>query len=63
MTPNNGAPDPAATEAALIDHVAEGEVIREPLGDGALWRIGPYAPSRRSDQDRTAQGPAPAAPR
>ena len=63
MTPNNGFPDPATTEAALIDHVAEGEVIREPLGDGALWRIGPYAPIRQSDQDRTEQDSAPAGPR
>ena len=59
MTPNNGSPDPAAAEEALIDHVAEGEVIREPLGDGALWRAGPYPPGHRSDQDRTAQGRAP----
>src|SRR5215207_10311715 len=44
MTPNNGTPDPAAAEAALIDHVATGEVIRESLGDGALWRTGPYSP-------------------
>jgi predicted DsbA family dithiol-disulfide isomerase len=51
MTPNNGTPDPVATEGALIDHVAAGLVIREPLGDGALWRVGPYA--RRSDQEQT----------
>jgi 2-hydroxychromene-2-carboxylate isomerase len=64
MTPNNGTPDPAGAEAALIDHVAEGAVIREPLGDGALWRAGPYAPSRRqSDRERTAQDPSPAARR
>ena len=55
MTPNNGFPDAAAVEGALIDHVADGEVIREPMGDGALWRAGPYPP-RRSDQDRTATG-------
>jgi hypothetical protein len=60
MTPNNGTPDPAAAEAALIDYVADGEVIREQLGDGALWRVGPYAPSRQSDPDRTAQAKAPA---
>ena len=56
MTPNNGFPDSAAVEGALIDHVADGEVIREPMGDGALWRAGPYPPHRRSDQDRTATG-------
>jgi predicted DsbA family dithiol-disulfide isomerase len=55
MAPNNIAPDPAAAEAALIDHVVTGEVIREPLGDGALWRAGPYAPNRRSDPAQTAQ--------
>jgi predicted DsbA family dithiol-disulfide isomerase len=58
MTPNNGTPDPAAAEATLIDHVADGEVIREQLGDGALWRAGPYAPHRRTDRDRTAPGTA-----
>jgi 2-hydroxychromene-2-carboxylate isomerase len=63
MTPNNGTPDPVATEGALIDHVAAGLVIREPLGDGALWRVGPYARRRRSDQEQTAQGQASAARR
>jgi 2-hydroxychromene-2-carboxylate isomerase len=63
MTPNNGTPDPVAVEAALIDHVADGEVIREGVGDGARWAVGPHAPSRRSGQDRTAQGPARAARR
>jgi protein-disulfide isomerase-like protein with CxxC motif len=58
MTPNNGRPDPAAAEAALIDEVASGEVIREPLGDGALWLAAPYAPRRRSDRGRTAAGRA-----
>jgi 2-hydroxychromene-2-carboxylate isomerase len=63
MTPNNGFPDPDATEAALVDHVADGEVSREPLGDGALWRAGPHPPRHRSDRDRTAQGRAPASRR
>ncbi len=60
MTPNNSSPDPAGAEAALIDHVAAGEVIRAPLGDGALWRTGPYPPHRhdRSDLAQTAQDPA-----
>ena len=61
MTPHLGTPDPAAAEAALIDHVAEGDVTREPLGDGALWRAA--APDRRSDRERTAQAPAAASPR
>jgi len=56
MTPNNGTPDAVAAEAALIEHVAAGQVIREPMGDGALWRIGPYAQPHRTDQDGTAQG-------
>ena len=60
MTPHLGTPDPAAAEAALIDHVAEGEVIREPLGNWALWRVGP---SRRTDPERTARGQEPAARR
>jgi hypothetical protein len=63
MTPHLGTPDPVAVEAALIDHVAEGEVIREPLGDGALWRAGPYAPARRTDPERTARDRASAARR
>ena len=54
MTPNHGTPDPEAAEAALIDHVAEGRVIREPLGDGALWAATPA----RIDQGRTATGQA-----
>jgi 2-hydroxychromene-2-carboxylate isomerase len=58
MTPNNGTPDPDAVEAALIDEVAEGSVIREPMGDGALWLAGPHAPIRRSGRDRTARGRA-----
>ena len=37
MAGNNEAPDPEAAEAALIDRVADGSVIREPLGDDALW--------------------------
>jgi 2-hydroxychromene-2-carboxylate isomerase len=56
MTPNNGTPDPAAAEETLIGHVAEGEVIREPLGDGALWRAGPYPAHHRSDREQTATG-------
>ena len=63
MTPNNGTPDPEAAEALLIDHVASGEILREPLGDGALWLAGPYAPTRRTDRGRRARGRAPAPPR
>ena len=37
MAGNNEAPDPEAAEAALIDRVADGSVIRRALGDDALW--------------------------
>jgi 2-hydroxychromene-2-carboxylate isomerase len=63
MTERNETPDPVAAEAALIDRVADGRVIRQPLGDGALWLAGPHAPSRRSDPDRTARDRAPASHR
>jgi hypothetical protein len=33
----NDAPDRAAAEAALIELVAAGQAVREPLGDDALW--------------------------
>ena len=46
-------PDPEAAEAALIDRVADGSVIRQALGDDALW-----LPAQReldgSDPGRTA---------
>jgi 2-hydroxychromene-2-carboxylate isomerase len=35
----NDAPNRMAAEAALIELVAGGRAIREPLGDGALWRL------------------------
>jgi predicted DsbA family dithiol-disulfide isomerase len=35
---NNEQPDRAAAEAALLELVASGRAIREPLGDDALWR-------------------------
>jgi 2-hydroxychromene-2-carboxylate isomerase len=38
MTSGNDAPDIEATEAALIEHVAEGRIRRIPLGNGALWQ-------------------------
>jgi predicted DsbA family dithiol-disulfide isomerase len=38
MTDGNDAPDRAGAEAALIELVAEGRAIRQPLGDDALWR-------------------------
>jgi 2-hydroxychromene-2-carboxylate isomerase len=38
MTSGNDAPDRAAAEASLIELVAEGAAVREPLGDDALWR-------------------------
>ena len=35
---NNEAPDRAAAEAALLELVAEGEAVRHPLGDDAVWQ-------------------------
>ena len=44
MAGNNEAPDPEAAEAALIDRVADGSVIRQALGDDALWLPAPRTP-------------------
>jgi predicted DsbA family dithiol-disulfide isomerase len=38
MAGNNQAPDRAAAEAALLELVAAGGAVREPLGDDALWK-------------------------
>jgi hypothetical protein len=38
MTHGNDAPDPAAAEAALLELVADGRAIRQPLGTDALWK-------------------------
>jgi hypothetical protein len=38
MTPNNGVPDRAGAEAALLALVGEGGAERTALGDDALWR-------------------------
>jgi hypothetical protein len=35
----NDAPDRTAAEAALLELVAEGRIVRRQLGDDALWRI------------------------
>jgi 2-hydroxychromene-2-carboxylate isomerase len=35
----NDAPNPIAAEATLLELVAAGRAVREPLGDGALWRL------------------------
>jgi protein-disulfide isomerase-like protein with CxxC motif len=37
MTRSNDAPDRRAAEAALLELVASGEAVRQPLGDDALW--------------------------
>ncbi len=37
MTHGNDAPDRGAAEAALLELVAGGDAIRQPLGDDALW--------------------------
>ena len=38
MTRSNDAVDRRAAEAALIELVADGRAVRQPLGDDALWR-------------------------
>lgn len=38
LTRGNDAPDRRAAETALIELVAAGEAVREPLGDDALWK-------------------------
>ena len=38
MAANNEVPDRAAAEAALLELVADGRAVREPLADDALWR-------------------------
>jgi hypothetical protein len=35
---NNEIPDRASAETALLELVAEGRAIRQPLGDDALWQ-------------------------
>lgn len=43
MAEGNDPPDRGAAEAALIELVAHGRAIREPLGDDALWRPAPLS--------------------
>lgn len=38
LTKGNDAPDRAASEVALLELVAAGDAVREPLGDDALWK-------------------------
>jgi hypothetical protein len=38
MTEGNDAPDRPGAEIALLELVASGQAVREPLGDDALWR-------------------------
>jgi hypothetical protein len=37
MTHGNDLPDRRAAEAALIQLLADGQAVRRPLGDDALW--------------------------
>jgi protein-disulfide isomerase-like protein with CxxC motif len=39
MAEHLGAPDLAATEAALIEAAGDGRVVRLPAGDGSLWAL------------------------
>jgi predicted DsbA family dithiol-disulfide isomerase len=51
-TRGNDAPDRAAAEAALVELVAEGRAVREPLGGDALWKpAGQAASSSSSGSD------------
>jgi predicted DsbA family dithiol-disulfide isomerase len=43
MAEGENPPDRRAAERALIELVAEGRAIRDPLGDDALWRVGAAA--------------------
>jgi hypothetical protein len=38
LTEGNDPPDRQAAEAALIELIASGDAVREPLGDDALWQ-------------------------
>jgi 2-hydroxychromene-2-carboxylate isomerase len=38
MTRGNDAPDREAAEDALVEHVSDGRIARESLGDDAMWR-------------------------
>jgi 2-hydroxychromene-2-carboxylate isomerase len=38
LTSGNASPDRAAAEAGLLELVATGRAVREPLGDDALWK-------------------------
>jgi hypothetical protein len=38
MTGGNDVPDRQAAETALLELVAGGHAVREPLGDDALWK-------------------------
>jgi hypothetical protein len=38
LTQGNDKPDRAGAEAALLELVATGRAVREPLGDDALWK-------------------------
>src|SRR5437588_5034627 len=40
LTEGNDAPDPVAAEAAVLELVAQGRAVRQPLGDDALWAQG-----------------------
>jgi 2-hydroxychromene-2-carboxylate isomerase len=45
LRPGNEPADPDAAEDALLALVADGTAVRQPLGDGALWRSARYAAS------------------
>jgi len=50
-------PDRPGAEQALIELVAEGRATREPLGNDAIWRAVPVAPSERADSGDAHERP------
>jgi predicted DsbA family dithiol-disulfide isomerase len=49
MTSGNDTPDRAAAEAALLELLADGSAVRQPLGDDALWKASTVAAVPASD--------------
>jgi hypothetical protein len=43
LVSGNDAPDPAAAEVALLGLVADGELHRTGMGDGAIWSDAAWA--------------------
>jgi hypothetical protein len=46
LAAGNDPPDRVRAEAALLELVAAGRAVREPLGDDALWKSFPHKLAR-----------------